>query len=552
MKVRDFAGRKATYVLMVPFAVGFVSLLITFFKPFVFFIDTDNGDVYTRGPGLYLLYFCTAVYILFSIGFIWKYRKVYQTEMVIGLYFMYPVVIVTSVVEFFYPSSTVEMFGLAVCILFIYFNIQRPNENVHTITGFGNDGAFQTACRQALLTRRQTTVLCLNLFNYGKVRDTIGLDLNYELLSENARAMMRMTKEHHLSADYFYLGSGRFRVILHTSHVEQVNQLGQAYLEYYAQDFDAGGHKVRYLLRAMIVRFPGDVQTIDELMVLSEQLEKTSEGEGIILTGEMIQTRDFQIAVVLDSLIADALENNRFEVYYQPIWSLEEKKFVGCEALLRLNTKEFGFINPETVVRAAEQSGAIYSIGEFVLRQTCRFILENHFERFGLRFVDVNLSSLQVSGPDMAQRITRIVDEIGLPHGMLVLEITESAFSSDNQMMLENVERLRKEGFGVSLDDFGSGYSNLSRMVRLPLTTVKLDKSLTGGREGISKALDEDVLKHIQGLIRAIHCKTVVEGVETVEQSDLFESLGCEYIQGFFYSRPLCSESFLSLMQTQV
>lgn len=248
----------------------------------------------------------------------------------------------------------------------------------------------------------------------------------------------------------------------------------------------------------------------------------------------------------MDTIIESALSNKRFEVYYQPIYSVKEKKFHSAEALIRLKDEKYGFISPEVFIPVAEKSGAIHKIGDFVLEQVCAFIASDEYKKLGMSYIEVNLSVVQCMQPKLANHIMEILNRYGVRPEQLNLEITETAASISQQALEDNIEDLTNMGMKFSLDDFGTGYSNMQRIVKLPFDIIKLDRTFTELYDNPKLGI---VLTNAINMIKAMKMKIVVEGVETAEMLKLFSELECEYIQGYYFSKPIPREEFVKFIQ---
>lgn len=234
-----------------------------------------------------------------------------------------------------------------------------------------------------------------------------------------------------------------------------------------------------------------------------------------------------------------AIERQEIYVQYQPIISLDTFNLSGFEALVRWKHPEHGFISPVDFIPVAEETGLIIPIGEFVLREACNQMQRWHERVPGTApvFMSVNLSVKQFNQPDLIQRVAEIIRETGLAPQSLKLEITESAVTEKIERAAEMMQQLRAIGVKLSMDDFGTGYSSLSHLHSFPLDTLKIDRSF------ISLMQDNDenmeIVRTIVGLAQNLGMDLVAEGVETYDQIAVLRELGCEYGQGYFFSKPI-------------
>lgn len=236
-----------------------------------------------------------------------------------------------------------------------------------------------------------------------------------------------------------------------------------------------------------------------------------------------------------------ALEEEQFQVYYQPKHDLHAGVTGGAEALVRWTHPELGFVSPGVFISIFERNGFITRLDFFVWEKVCQELKRSTELGLPLVPVSVNVSRLDFDVPDLAEQITEMADRYGVDHKLLHIELTESAYAENPRQIADTLERLSAAGFCIELDDFGAGYSSLSVLGSLPLSIIKLDMSLI---RQASNTENFNVLRFAIQLADGMRLKTVAEGVETAEQVAALRVLGCDYIQGYYYSRPLPQEDF--------
>lgn len=249
----------------------------------------------------------------------------------------------------------------------------------------------------------------------------------------------------------------------------------------------------------------------------------------------------------MERIIDDALENNSFQVFYQPIYSVAEQRFTACEALLRLYDEERGFISPREIIDKAEESGQIGDISNYLFREVCRFMATEEFKGLGIRQVNVNFSVLQMAERDLAGHIIGMLDEYGISAQQLCAEITETTESSLKKEIIGNMKMLDSMGMNFALDDYGQGTSNLYRIAMMPFKVVKFDRFLVQRRK------DPRVMVIIEAsleMCRRLGIDVIVEGVESKEDYESFVSYCAGYIQGYYFSKALPKESFTAFIKS--
>ena len=250
----------------------------------------------------------------------------------------------------------------------------------------------------------------------------------------------------------------------------------------------------------------------------------------------------------LETDLRRAMDRDEFRVHYQPIVSLRDWRITGFEALLRWQRPGFGLVLPEEFVEVAEETGQIPFIGLWVLREACR-----QMRAWNLQFpsdpaftIAVNISGKQFAQPDLVSQVGHILHEECLDPQSLRLELTESVTMRDVERAARILGELRTLGVGLSMDDFGTGYSSLSHLRRFPLDTLKIDRSFVSEMENSSDS--RAIVQMIVSLGRSLGMEIVAEGVEGAKQAGLLESLGCEYAQGYFFSKPIDQEGMAEVL----
>jgi len=244
----------------------------------------------------------------------------------------------------------------------------------------------------------------------------------------------------------------------------------------------------------------------------------------------------------VENTMEKALENKEFAVYLQPKYSTSTEILSGAEALVRWISKDKGFISPGAFIPIFEKNGFITKLDDYMLSSVAQ--LQAQWIKEGRKVIpiSVNVSRVHFANPDLAEHIRDIVDEYGTPHNVIELELTESAFFDDKNILLNTVRKFKEYGFAVSMDDFGAGYSSLNSLKDLPLDVVKLDGEFFRGTE--DKERGESVVRDTIHLAKNLNMKIVAEGIETKDQVEFLAECGCDLIQGFYFAKPMPVDEF--------
>ena len=414
-----------------------------------------------------------------------------------------------------------------------------------SVTGLPNRHFFNRHTQQ--LTLRHDTqefnfgLLFIDLDNFKYVNDTFGHWVGDLLLVSVAERLQSVLRTRDLVVR---LGGDEFCVLLDNPKQLEVSMtLAGKILAILSTPFNCENHEFIIGASIGVAMMPTHVSRFDELLSCADAAMYSAKAMGKnnvqMWTPEMSERTAQRFTI--ESALRHAIENDELEVFYQPIMTLATGHIAGMEALLRWKHPTLGFVSPVEFIPVAEESQLIVSIGEWVLRQACQQakIWAPHF---GQLFIAVNVSARQFREPRFADLVERIVRESGCPPHIIELEVTETILMSQTAETMAILDDLSRRGFKLSLDDFGTGYSSLAYLKRFPINKLKIDRSFVSDLPN-----DQDdiaIAQIIVSLAKHMELKVVAEGIETQEQSDFLNQLGCTYGQGFLFSRPLTAAHF--------
>ena len=538
--------KNPTYrVLMaIPLELEAFVLVLNLFTHKMFFFD-ENG-VYTRGPLFFVNYLVAAFYLAACIVQLVKFRRVLPRVKFFSIFAMFPAITVAVIIQFLFPRLLIEMFVIAMCFLFVSTVVIRPEENIDADTGFLRMPAYVDALKKLEVTGKHVGIIMVNISNYRSLYRSLGYGTSSKLAEQIARMISKTCGEKLIGAEYYYLGNGKFRIVVENEDRPVMMEIGRNLQTQMSEGFMFRTVEIALLANVCVVYWPEDINDEKSMMLFGSQMDEMPYRNGIVFAKEIMKQKNFDIIKSLDTILEDALNYRMFEVYYQPIYSVKEKKFTTAEALIRLKTEEFGFIPPDLFIPVAEQNGTIHRIGHYVLDEVCRFIAEEGFDELGVKVIDVNLSTVQCLEKNLAKEISMILGSYNVDPSRINLEITETAASFEYSEMISNIENLSARGFKFSLDDYGTGYSNISRAVGMPLSIIKLDKSLTHIEDNMKLI---SIGEHTIRMIKDMDMEIVAEGIEDEATLLKFEEMGCDFIQGYYFSRPLPKDQFVAFIK---
>lgn len=244
--------------------------------------------------------------------------------------------------------------------------------------------------------------------------------------------------------------------------------------------------------------------------------------------------------------LRSALEKGELSLYFHPIVNLEEGRSQKAEVLLRWENEIMGKVPPEKFIPVAEETGLIHNIGDFVIRESCRFIREFGQASGQKVSLSINISLKQLENPWFAGEVKQMIDMFEIDGEQLEFEITERVSGGDIEVIAENLKRIKELGISVAMDDFGTGYSSLSMLLNLQVDKVKIDRSFI---KNIFNKRENMIVKAIVSIARELGMEVVAEGIEEEEQIEVLRGLGCQYGQGYFWARPMPWQEFVDYLK---
>lgn len=530
-------------VAFIPIIITLAIIIANIWTGDIFYFD-ENG-CYTRGRYIIVLYICATIYMIYGLAYIIYFRKLLKRRVLVSLYLVYVAVAVTVAVQYFYPDCLMEMLGLAISVMFVSLMVHRPEDTLDVVTGLYNLTSYMYDMKRCIANNKNIRIIMINISNYPTVRNLLGYNNNLVVMEMVANRINGIIKTARLDADLYYLERGKFRVVIDKTGFDKIENTAALINNVMKEKFVINQMAVNLVTQICVINCPEDIHDVDALMAFGDVLNTIPYTGNVRKASEILKGINYDVMQDIDDIIEEALANNGFSVYYQPIYSVKDNRFSSAEALLRLKSEKYGFISPDIFIPAAEKSGMIHKIGDFVLDEVCKFISSDDYKTLKLDYIEINLSVVQCMQADLVERIINTINLYNVKPEQINLEITETAASVSQQAMHDNIHALTQAGIKFSLDDFGTGYSNMQRVATLPLDIVKLDRSFTELKDNPKLAR---VLKHTINMIKDMDMKIVVEGIETKEMVDNFSRLECEYIQGFYFSRPVPKDEFIKFI----
>jgi len=497
-------------------------------------IFAEGRVVYTYGEAVLAVYASVAVYIIATLVTIGKYFKQLNKRRAFAVGLWMFVYICAAIIQFLNNELLLVGFASAMGVLILFVVMENPEANLDRRIGCFNSYALSEYMSRRLEKQGIFSVMEISFGDLDYLEER-GIFVD-QVLRNVVRLVTRDTK-----GKIFKDINSNIVVILKNDEALQTS----------AETVYRNFSKDTLLCKSMkIILLKNNTffTTMDELSRFFTFLRQgeAKKAEGVLVADERM-IAEYMEKYIVEEQISEALQENRVEVFFQPIYRNEEKRFTSAEALVRIRQRDGSFLSPGVFIPVAENNGQIVELGERIFRLVCKFIHENDLELLGIQYIEVNLSVIQCQMENLAERLLAIVNEYQINPAQINLEITETGVVSARTVLLNNMKKLIDEGFTFSLDDFGKGESNLMYVVEMPVSIVKLDYDISKAYFNTEKA--KHVVKAVVGMAHELKLKIVAEGIETEDELKTMQEEGIDYIQGYYYSKPIPQKEFISFVK---
>lgn len=520
---------------------------IKFTKRFIFFtllqsviifllpihIFQEGEKVYTYGASVLGVYTFVGLYIIATLVVTYVFRKKINPRRRFAIILWMLIWMASAVLQLIYSALLVVGFASAVGMLILFVIMENPEANLERSLGCFNSYALTEYVKQLYERKKDFSVLEISFENTGILEEHGDADV----------MLRKILQISHRYEDILVFKNINLGLIIISENAETLETLGEEILQKCSRTEAAGNQAM-----PILVVHAGNLSYMEELfqfLVFVRAECGDQKGEMIFAREELV--RKYQEQYLVEREIREALLEDRVEVFLQPIYSNREKRFTSAEALVRIRERDGSLMPPGLFIPVAEDNGQILELGERVFEKVCGILKETDVVNLGIHYIEVNLSVVQCEKADLSERLISIIEKYQIDPGLINLEITETASVCARKTLMDNMKKLIAHGFTFSLDDFGKGESNLMYVVEMPVSIVKLDYDLVKAFFQSEKA--RHVVRAVVNMAHGLELKLVAEGIEMQEETESMDVEGIDYIQGFYYSRPLPVQEFLEFLK---
>lgn len=500
----------------------------------------ENGHFFNSDYGILITDAVTIFYMLAVVVLIACKHKAFKQELIaaeiIGVVFW----AFFSILQFTLLGERTTSASVLAFAALLFISAENPRDySIRNYSNLMNRYAFERLLSDLYRQKKSFVILVLTL-----------TDKKYLLFEEDRRkikSVLNGIAEMEIKAnDRRVFQSGAHTICMIMDNKEDAGRFIGALEQ--SKDKIIGSH--RYCID--LLEIPKYAATMELALQVIDYLgeEYSYEQKNTITTVETKHINKMLYRKTVEDILLRAIAEHGFEVYYQPIFGIREQSFVSAEALVRIKgTSSMGFISPEFFIPIAERLDLIHEIDDQVFEQVCSFYSENDLASLGIHHIEINLSGKEVMDSKTSERLMFHMKKYGIRPGHINFEITETACIENDENVQDNLKSLRDIGCSFSMDDFGSGYSNLKGILQMQFNMIKLD------REFVWLCLNKEDKRNMKMLdlcvqfMKGYGMNVLAEGIETKYQNEMMIEHGVEYIQGFYYSEPLTEEEFIEFLK---
>jgi len=419
------------------------------------------------------------------------------------------------------------------------------------LTGLPNrrllEDRLHMATAHARRNQQQMAVLFIDLDRFKRINDSLGHEVGDQLLNSIAQRLLLAVREDDTVAR---MGGDEFVAIL--SDIDspaQAVQVARRMLEALQQPTIIQGHELVVTVSIGISIYPDDGKDGELLLRNADAAMYRAKGSGrnaYQLYTPTMNARSLE-TLALESALHHALENDEFELYYQPQLEAGSGRIIAAEALLRWNHPDLGLTSPADFIPLAEETGLIISISEWVTKEACRQLATWQQQGFSELNISINIATRQFYHPDFCDTMVHCLQEAAVDPDQLTLELTESMLMDEALQTIRILNTLHGMGFSITLDDFGTGFSSLTHLRSFPLDELKIDRAFVRYIDHPQRK-DAAIVSSVINLAHSLGLRVVAEGVETKEQMHFLQRHGCDVLQGFYFSPPVPVDQLTALL----
>lgn len=543
----DYYFKKPLYIILIslPILISLGFILTNPLHNLIFDIELKDGRYdYSTGKLFIIPYVVTAIYFIIGFINIFRYSYYFTKYQLLALVSIVPITAIALVMQYALTkldiiknNILIEMFASVLAMILITTSTETAAELIDSRTGFLPYKQFYKRLSRSIKSKFHLKIYLINLYNYYEIFNKLDFDNSNLFIKELSNNISRLVKE--MNGNVYSIDEGLYVVMLDEKYNNDDTALS---IETEIVNYNKLGVGVNS--KICVISLPDDFKDMQELLKFMRNFKANLVfNDDIVYYNEIKNDKDFNIKNNIDVILDRAFINNNFIVYYQPIFDIKMNKYTTLEALVRLNDSEYGFIEPRLFIKYAESNNKIEKIDLVVIEEAAKFISSSEFKNLGIESININISILDCMNSYFYDNVVNIVNKYNIEPKTICFEIVEGNELINRDLVLKTINKFKEFGVNFILDNYGIGYSNIANFSKMPLETVKIDKSLIE-----EKANKDVILSNTIELIKSLKRKIVFEGIETSKKNDIVSKYD-EYAQGYYYCKPIPKDELIKFLE---
>lgn len=537
--VYNFNHHKLTMLTKMGVFLMGIEYILVCLLPIYYILKPDENICYTYGPSVLITYVFAISYIITTLVTTIRHKKDMNKKRWEAVEIWLCIWVCAAAIQFMNNNLLIAGYATSLGVTIIYLMLENPQTNLDRKTGLFNQSAFIHYMQDLFAVRKNFSLILFILEN----------SFQNDITPEDIQAIQIKFSSILLNrSDCISFLNNEDELILLIPDTSAATNIFDDIFAELKKSFNEND-KTRLSYDCIFLPdsdiFTNHSDLLQVIHYVRHNYKDYYNSQKFIINHEIIERMKNEHDIEL--FIKEAIADDRIEIFYQPIYSTYDDAFTAAEALVRIRDKDGSIVPPGRFIDIAEKNGLIIQLGEVIFEHICNFLEHNDITRYGLKYIEVNLSVVQCAYNKLAHSYIDIMKKHNINPAYINLEITESASISAKKTLLANMNRLIEYGVSFSLDDFGTGQSNLNYIIDMPVNIVKFDRDMTVSYFESGKA--KYVMDAAMHMIHGLKLKIVTEGIETKEQLAEMKKLGINYIQGFYFSKPLPIKDFIGFIQ---
>lgn len=542
------AGKKRGLPFYILSGISILYYLLILTAPFtkwVFFFDEQG--TYQYGPLHSIIYITPVTFGSYAcIKMLLDKKRFEKMQKIYVVIFATILATGTIVQVVFLPNYLIMYFIATIILTAVFFTLQSPDYYLDKTTMAFNHEGLIIMLNENIARGKPFSVLLLSVCDFANIKGGFSLENKRHVYSSLCQKLFKIPKtDVFREEDKFYI------LFNDISKAEEYGKMVEGWLKEGIK-VEGTEDKVKIVAEMLSFDFPDRMHTVEDFKSIIKYFitDNYCKEHNVLqfIDDEFIRRKKRYEDV--RHLVEEAIRTDGIEIFYQPIYSTQKGTFLCAEALVRLKDKEtIGFVSPEEFIPIMEKEHLILQLEDIILHKICEFVKKERLEEYGLEYLEVNLSGNQCMQKDLYEQLHSLIEEYEIPPGFINFEVTETSAIDNSECLIQNMQQLLEYGASFSLDDYGSGCSNLQYLMEFPFDIVKLDKEIVWTYFGKGNQKVKSVLPLSVNMLHDIDVRIVAEGVETEEQKDELIRMGVQYLQGYYFSKPINEREFIQFLK---